>query len=200
LTGISAAFDGYESNTAGGTIIAPKACMIHVAVTRTVREGCEKEFEQRLSAFFGAAEKEGGTNGAFFIRRLTTGNPREYGILRAFEDTSAKERFYDSALYREWNEAVRPLVEDEPVRRELHGLEAFFRRGAATPPAWKMALLTWLAVNVAVFVFSQAVPRLLSGLSPVGEMLLVNAFVVVSLTWVLMPVATRLAARWLDSK
>lgn len=171
--------------------------MIHVAVTRTVREGCEREFEQRLIGFFALAEKEPGTGGAFFIRSLTAGNPREYGILRSFEDAAAKNRFYDSALYREWSDAVRPLVEDEPVRRELHGLEAFFRNGAAPPPAWKMALLTWLAVNLAVFVFSNAVPHLLSSLPGFVEMLLVNALVVASLTWVLMPISTRVAARWL---
>lgn len=178
-------------------LVAAALNMIHVAVTRTVREGREQEFEQRLIGFFGAAEKEPGTGGAFFIRSLTAGKPREYGILRAFDDSFAKKRFYDSALYREWNEAVRPLVECEPVRRELHGLEAFFRRGAAPPPAWKMALLTWLAVNVAVFAFSDVVPRVLPNLPRLLEMLVVNAFVVASLTWALMPLVTRLAARWL---
>jgi uncharacterized protein len=174
--------------------------MIHVAVTRTVREGREQEFEQRLIGFFGAAEKEPGTGGAFFLRRLTGGKPREYGILRAFDDEAAKERFYASALYREWTEAVRPLVEDEPVRRELHGLEAFFRRNGKPPPTWKMALLTWLAVSLAVFVFSNVVPRLVSGLPRLAEMLLVNAFVVATLAWVLMPITTRLAASWLETR
>lgn len=173
--------------------------MIHVAVTRTVREGREQEFEQRLIGFFGEAEKEPGTGGAFFLRRLTGGRPREYGILRAFDDATAKDRFYESALYREWNEAVRPLVEDEPLRRELHGLEAFFRRNGKPPPTWKMALLTWVAVSLSVFIFSNVVPRVVSGLPRLAEMLLVNAFVVASLAWVLMPMASRLTRRWLEA-
>jgi len=174
--------------------------MIHVAVTRTVRDGREQEFERRLLEFFGEAEKEPGTGGAFFLRRLSGTEPREYGILRAFDDPAARDRFYGSALYRDWSEAVRPLVEGEPVRRELHGLEAFFRRSGAPPPTWKMALLTWLAVNIAVFVFSQTVPRVFSGLPRVLEFLLVNACVVAALAWLLMPTATRLARNWLGTR
>ena len=59
-----------------------------------------------------------------------------------------------------------------------------------------MALLTWLAVNPTVFVFSRAIPPLL-GLPALLELLIVNALVVASLTWLLMPTLTRLAKSWL---
>lgn len=80
--------------------------------------------------------------------------------------------------------------------RALHGMEAFFR-AADPPPAWKMALLTWIGVNPAVYIFPIAVPALFGRLPMLAELLIVNAFVVASLTWLLMPLLTKLAASWL---
>jgi antibiotic biosynthesis monooxygenase (ABM) superfamily enzyme len=172
--------------------------MIHVAVTRTVREGREQEFEAKIAGFFAATAKEPGTGGAFLIRRLEDDHPREYGILRSFEDEAAEARFYRSPVYRAWSDAVSPLVEGEPMKRELHGLEAFFRNGSEHPPAaWKMALLTWVAVNPAVFVSARLVPMLFGSLPGLIELLVVNVLVVATLTWGLMPLLTRLAAPWL---
>ena len=41
---------------------------------------------------------------------------------------------------------IKPLVEGEPVFRELNGLEAWFRAPHNPLPRWKMAFLTWVAV------------------------------------------------------
>jgi antibiotic biosynthesis monooxygenase (ABM) superfamily enzyme len=60
-----------------------------------------------------------------------------------------------------------------------------------------MALLTWLAVNVAVYIFSTAVPALIH-LPMFVTFMLVNALVVASLTWVLMPLLTRWFNNWLQ--
>jgi len=55
-----------------------------------------------------------------------------------------------------------------------------------------MALITWLGVNLAVFVFSRLFSAVFGGLPMAATFLLVNACVVVALTWVLMPVLTRI--------
>jgi antibiotic biosynthesis monooxygenase (ABM) superfamily enzyme len=82
--------------------------------------------------------------------------------------------------------------------RDIHGLEGFFVPPAAgRPPAWKMALVTWLAVNPAVYVGSWLVPEVFGSLPPLARLLVTNAFVVASLTWILMPLLTRLFAGWL---
>lgn len=170
--------------------------MIHVAVTRTVRAGREQEFEAKLATFFAKAEAQRGAGTAYLIRGVEPRNPREYGILRSFESPEDRRHFYDSPLYREWTETVKPLVEGEAEKRELHGLEAFFRHPSGTPPAtWKMAFLTWLAVNPAVYVFSRTIPGALD-FPELLELLIVNVFVVASLAWVLMPALTRVAGRW----
>ncbi|MEM9492135.1 MAG: antibiotic biosynthesis monooxygenase [Myxococcota bacterium] len=175
--------------------------MIHVAITRTVRPGCEEQFEEQLHQFFRAAEDHPGTAGAYLIRPLAGSSSRQYGILRSFIDEAGRDAFYQSELYRRWNESVGDLVEGEPEKRPLHGLEAFFRAGGNTaPPAWKMALLTWIAVNPAVYIFANAVPAVFGEVPMLAELGLVNLGVVAILTWVFMPVLVRLVGPWLAHK
>ncbi|HWO20361.1 MAG TPA: antibiotic biosynthesis monooxygenase [Kofleriaceae bacterium] len=176
--------------------------MIHVAVRRRVKPGHEAEFEAAIREFFAASLGSEGSAGAALLRPVP-GAPNEYGILRAFEDEAAKERFYASPAYRDWNARVSHLVDGEPELRQLHGLEAFFTQGAPrrAPPRWKMALLTWLGVDLAVLVFGRGGPHLAGGALPGWLLfLLVNACVVASLTWLIMPVLTRAAARWLHDQ
>lgn len=170
---------------------------VHVAILRKVREGRESEFESRIRQFFGAAERQPGVCGAYLIRPMAGADSHEYGILRSFRSEEEMRRFYDSDLYHQWQEAIRPLVEGEARKRQLHGLEAFFR-GSKPPPQWKMAVITWIGVNPAVYIFSKVVPEVFGRLPMLAELLIVNVFVVASLTWVFMPLLTRPFRRWLQ--
>lgn len=171
--------------------------MVHVAIMRAVRPGHEREFEALIEKFFEEAARQPGVCGAYLIRPIVGSHSHEYGILRSFHSVEDRDRFYASDLYRRWNEAVAPHVEGDPQRRELHGLEAFFHGNAPPPPRWKMALLTWLGVNPAVYIFSNAVPAVFGDMPMLVRLLLVNAFVVASLTWFFMPVLIKLFGRWL---
>jgi uncharacterized protein len=171
---------------------------IHVAVIRKVRQGHEADFESRIRRFFGAATEHPGVDGAYLVRPIVGSDSREYGILRSFRTKEDMQRFYESDLFRQWNDTIAPLVEGEPERRELHGLEAFFR-GAAAPPRWKMAVITWLGVSPAVYVFSRLVPWVFGELPGLATLLLINLFVVASLTWGLMPLLTKVFRPWLHA-
>lgn len=173
--------------------------MIHMAITRTVRPGREDEFELKIHEFFQDAQRFPGTAGVYLLRPVHP-EDRTYGIMRAFEDEAARDAFYASQLFKDWSDAVAPLVEGEPTRRALHGLEAFFRGEQAPPAAWKMAIVTWIGVNPAVFIFSKLVPSVFGELPGLAELLLVNACVVASLTWFFMPILTRLFKPLLQSK
>jgi hypothetical protein len=170
--------------------------MVHIAIMRIVRPGREPDFEELIQKFFREAALQPGVCGAYLIRPFTGSNAREYGILRSFASEEDRDRFYASDLYRKWNEAVAPFVEGPPRRNALHGMEAFFR-ASESPPAWKMALLIWIGVNPAVYIFAMAVPALFGRLPMFVELLIVNAFVVGSLTWLIMPLLTKLAGSWL---
>ena len=49
-------------------------------------------------------------------------------------------------MFKAWEARARTLTEGEPVYRQLHGLEAWFRSPQTPPPRWKMAVATLLGV------------------------------------------------------
>jgi antibiotic biosynthesis monooxygenase (ABM) superfamily enzyme len=187
-------------NMAAGSSDSSSLQPVHVAILRTVREGSEGEFERRVAEFFAEAANQPGVCGAYLIRPVAGSMRREYGILRTFRSEADMQRFYESPIYERWERAVRPLVEGEPQKRPLHGLEAFFRGTDASPPRWKMALLTFVAVNAAVYFFSAVVPLVFGPLPMIVGFLLVNALVVASLTWALMPLLSKISGRWLKPR
>jgi antibiotic biosynthesis monooxygenase (ABM) superfamily enzyme len=172
--------------------------MIHVAITRRVRAGHERAFEQALRRFFRAALAESSTLGASLILPAPESGSNEYGVLRSFQDDAAKEAFYRSDTYRRWELEVASLVEGEVNKHELHGLEAFFRSdGLRQPPVWKMAVLTWLAVNPAVWIWSQLGSQPLASAPPWIGLIVTNVFVVATLSWAFMPALVRVFSWWL---
>ena len=172
---------------------------IHVAITRTVKPGCEETFEKAIRTFFADSLQETGTLGAQLLLPLPGSQNRTYGILRSFASVHDRDAFYQSESFRQWDEAVKPLVEEDYSRRELHGLEAFFTDPSLIhrPPRWKMAFLTWLGVWATVWVVANLVGPRLSGLPPWLGTGVVTLIVVSILTWGLMPVVTRMAHPWL---
>lgn len=171
--------------------------MIHVAITRIVRPGHEEELERRVAEMSLAIEREPGVEGAYLLRPATPGS-REYGILRAFSSRAARDCFYRSAAYRRFEEAIAPLVEGPPRTRDIRGLEGLFvTPSAGGPPLWKMAIVTWLAVNPTVYASIRLVDATLGPRPELVKLLVGNTLVVVLLTWVLLPMLTRMLAKWL---
>ena len=59
-----------------------------------------------------------------------------------------RDAFYRTAFFKDWLARIEPMVEGESTRRQLDGLEAWFRDPKGPmPPRWKMALLTWIAAS-----------------------------------------------------
>jgi antibiotic biosynthesis monooxygenase (ABM) superfamily enzyme len=174
---------------------------IHIAITRRVRPGREAEFQQALLEFMQASFSHHAVLGANMLVPLPGSASREFGILRSFHNEQEREAFYNSPLFKAWEERARTLTEGEPVYRKLNGLEAWFRSPQNPPPRWKMALLTWIAV----WPVSMAVPAALNPL--IGQRMpnvlfagIVAAGIVVVLTWFAMPLLVRLASNWLHPR
>lgn len=172
---------------------------LHVAITRKVRPGCEQAFEEALLSFFAVSFTHERTIGASMIRPFPGTNERTYGIIRSFACEEDRDAFYASDDFRQFQETIAPLVEPDYSRRELHGLEAFFREGIYDnhPPRWKMALLTLLGVYPAVYLFSHLHKPFTGGWHPALAILLTSLMVVPTLAWVVMPMLTRLFRFWL---
>ena len=168
---------------------------IHVAITRRVRPGCEAEFQRGLLEFFQSSFGRDGVMGASLLTPAPGSGSREYGILRTFSDSKECDAFYDSAMFKAWDEKARTMTEGEPVYRKLHGLEAWFR-SPNPPPRWKMAIATFLGVFPTVLILNLTVGRWLQ-LPFVLQVAALNVCVVVLLTWVVMPFVTKLLFGWL---
>src|SRR5262249_5127312 len=155
--------------------------------------GREQEFQIALKEFFARSLAQSGVRGAALIVPAPGSGSAEYGIIRSFASAAERDAFYASDLYAEWKQRVAPLSDGEPEKRELHGLEAFFRgNNSSPPPRWKMAVATYLGVVPVIMGLALTLGRLTGSWNFVLNNIVFNAAVVVLLTWVVMPFITRI--------
>ena len=169
---------------------------IHVAITRRVRAGSEEEFQRGLREFFQTSFGHIGVQGASMLIPAPGSESREYGILRSFADEKERDAFYKSPMFAEWEAKARALTEGEPVYRQLHGLEAWFR-SPTPPPRWKMAVGTFIGVFPTAMILTLTLGPAIKDWSFVPRNAVFNACVVVCLTWLVMPIVTRVLRPWL---
>jgi uncharacterized protein len=169
---------------------------IHVAITRRVRAGCETQFQQALLCFFQKSFAHEGVWGASLLTPPPGSDAREYGILRTFADEKERDAFYESPMFKAWEEKAKTLTEGEPVYRQLHGLEAWFR-SPNPPPRWKMAVATFLGVFPVGMILNLTLGPTIKSWPFIPRNAVFNACVVALLTWVVMPLITRALHRWL---
>lgn len=169
---------------------------IHVAITRKVKLGEERAFEESLREFFQESLHREGVLGVHVLSPPPDSSSREYGVLRTFANERERDEFYGSDLFKRWEQRVTQLTEGERTYRELHGLEAWFRSPEA-PARWKMAIVTWLGVWPTVLIVSSLVAPQLSNLPMLLGSALVNAVIVACLTWIVMPLLVKLFQFWL---
>lgn len=170
---------------------------IHIAITRKVLPGKEEEFKEALRHFLGESFVHDGVHGASMITGLPGADSREIGILRTFKDETERDEFYNSEHFRKWEEYASTLTE-EPVYRELHGLEAWFRSPVA-PPRWKMAVVTLCGVLPTSIFLSLTVGPMVKDFPMLIRLFIIAALMVGLLTWVVMPVLTRTMKEWIRS-
>jgi antibiotic biosynthesis monooxygenase (ABM) superfamily enzyme len=175
---------------------------IHIAITMRVRRPHVAEFEHALKDFAGRSLAEPGARGIQCLYPPPGSASTEYGILRSFANARDRDSFYGSAFFKSWLARIAPMVEGESTRRQLNGLEAWFRDPKQPmPPRWKMALLTWIAAWPASM-FTQVVVALVVGrnLPQVLQAAFVALGLVVILTWFAMPLLVHIASPWLHPK
>ena len=172
---------------------------IHVAITRRVRPGCEAEFQAALREFLMASLAHEGVLGVHMLTPAPASGGSEYGILRTFADESERDAFYRSPLYAAWLERVAPLTVGEGARRDLSGLEAWFRGTSALPPRWKMATATLSGVYPTSLVLSLTVAEVAHDWPFLLRNLAFAMSMVGALTWLVMPRVTRALHDWLHA-
>ena len=170
---------------------------IHVAITRKVLPGKEQEFKDALHQFMGESFRHDGVHGASIISGPEGDDDREIGILRTFKNNAERDAFYRSEHFKKWEEYASTITE-QPVYRELNGLEAWFR-SAAAPPRWKMALVTLCGVFPTSVLLNLTISPFIKDFPLLIRLLIIASCMVGILTWVVMPALTRILKKWLRS-
>ena len=167
---------------------------IHVAITRKVKPGCERAFEESLRELFRDSLARESVLGVHLISPPQGSTTRHYGVLRTFTNEGERDEFYGSERYGQWQQQVAALTEAD--HRELHGLEAWFT-SADSPPRWKMALLTWLALWPTSALVAISFGPVFANLPALVSSAIIAAAIVFCLTWIVMPALVQLVHSWL---
>lgn len=176
---------------------------ITVVVRRRVKRGREAEFEAAMREFIGFALAAPGHLDIHVLRPAGTG-PADYTVVDKFATPEARRAFKESSAYQGWMQRLKALTEGDPQIEEMGGLAGWFtlpdRPHLKPPTKYKMALVTFLGVYPLATVLAPFFGRLLPGWHRLLLNVVVNAAVVGLLTWVVMPLLTRVFARWLFAK
>ena len=99
---------------------------VTVCITRTVKPGCEADFERALHDFVQRSLSLPGQHGVHIMRPAPGSRSRDYGIIRKFASREALTAFRTSPEYLEWNQLAVELTEGAGSAEELTGLESWF--------------------------------------------------------------------------
>lgn len=169
-----------------------------VVVHRTIKPGREPEFEAAMRQFVHFALGFPGHRGIHVIRPGTATGA--YTVVDRFADADSRHAFTSSPEYGQWMQRLGELTQGAPDIQELSGLEGWFSRPGAplqTPPRYKMALATFIGVCLVIAFLNLVLSPFIGNWPYLPNLLVFNACVVTLLTWVVMPVLTRIMRGWL---
>lgn len=172
-----------------------------VVVHRRIKPGQEAEFEEAMKRFVNFALGFPGHRGINVIRPAT--GEHDYIVVDKFADQATRDSFTATAQYKEWMERLGQHTEGSPTIQQLSGLEGWFSRPGQplqTPPSYKMALVTFIGVCIVIAFLNLVLTPFIKNWAYFPNLLIFNAFVVSLLTWVVMPVLTKILHRWLFKK
>lgn len=182
-----------SDESASGPVTLPVTTVVH----RRIRAGLEREFETWLGGVIRAASLLPGHEGAVVLRPA----PREVMLVFRYATQRHLEAWFASPERADWLARGAELTDGAPVVQSQSGLETWFtlpgEPAPPPPPRWKMALLTWMALSPVILVVSAVADPLIGGWPEVLRVLAGAGLSVLMMTWMVMPLVTRAAWRWL---
>jgi len=164
---------------------------------RTVAPEHHRDYRDWVHHTMAASERFPGTRG-ITVLAPEAGRPGERYLILAFADGEAKRAWQRS---EDWTRLKQEATAfSTPHVQTATGMEPWFtlpEQEVATPPRWKMSL----AIIPAAYVLGTAAVLLVDALLPGWPFLLINVVVTVflgfALTYVGLPISTRLFHSWL---
>jgi antibiotic biosynthesis monooxygenase (ABM) superfamily enzyme len=171
---------------------------VTVVVRHRVKPGREADFEAWQRGINAASLRFPGHMGFHVVRPHDPRKP-EFMVLFKFDTLDNLERWEASDERGEWLERLGPLVAELPVRERHTGMEVWFDppRGRVAPPRLKMAVVTLLTLYPLILLVALFVAPLIADWPLPFRALTSTSLLVVTMTYLAMPLSTRVLGRWL---
>ena len=173
---------------------------VTTTVTARVKPGHEPFYERFLEGIIDAASRFPGHLGVEVFRPQSAAGG-EYRVVYRFDTRAHLRAWLDSAERAAWLERAAPHVIGRARTQFLTGLETWFtlpgQSVTSAPPPYKMAVLTWVTIFPLITLVVIVLGPLLKDLDLVPSLALTTAVTVPIMTWIAMPLITRLLRRWL---
>ena len=168
-----------------------------------IKPGKEQEYEQWLHGINEDATQFAGFQGATILRPDDGSHQHpEYVIVVRFAAYSDLRRWEHSTQFAEWRRRLEPLLAGDFAVDTLTGTETWFTLPGHTvvvpPPRYKMAVIATFGAAPFVLIVIPLMVQYLHGVLPsIGISIVILLVMSFAMTWVTMPLLTRLARRWL---
>ena len=173
---------------------------VTTTVTAQVKPGHEPFYERFLEGIIEAASRFPGHMGVEVFRPQSSAGG-EYRVVYRFDTGDHLSAWLDSSERAAWLERAEPHLISPPRTQFLTGLETWFtlpgQSVTSAPPPYKMAVLTWVTIFPLITLVVIVLGPLLKDLDLVPSLALTTAVTVPIMTWIAMPLITRLLRRWL---
>jgi hypothetical protein len=177
-------------------VVSTRVEPVTVVFTWDVAKGREKEFEEWAHGITAEATRFPGHLGATWLR--PQGKDRRYHTILRFSDGARLSAWLESPERDHWMERLDGLAHED--RAHTTGMETWFSlpdRSVTAPPRWKMALVTFSGVYpLSLLLQATAVPLAKQWPLPLRS-LVFPVILVPLLTYLIMPMLSRLLRRWL---
>jgi antibiotic biosynthesis monooxygenase (ABM) superfamily enzyme len=123
----------------------------------------------------------------------------EFQIVFRFADEQTLDAWEHSASRRAWLQRGGELF-GQPHEHRARGIDTWFgENGNAPPPRWKQSVAIWLAFFPVSLLFNLVFGGVLSDYSLVTRILLTTLALTPLMTYLFIPLSTRLLAPWLQA-
>lgn len=187
--------------SSGSPTAGSSAGSVTVLVNRTVPAAEEQSFVATLSELLAEFDCFPGTSGSLVLRRESDGGV-DFSIVQRFEAAKDHDAWLASPGFARWKERVAPPVPTSDHVHRYSGMDAFFvsAKAPAAPPRWKMAVVLFVAVYPMSLAMSAWAAPVLARVSPLAGALITSVVMVIAMTYIVVPLLTKLFERWLQAK
>ncbi|WP_186776142.1 antibiotic biosynthesis monooxygenase [Rubripirellula reticaptiva] len=177
-----------------------------ILATACPATGKEHLWEQAIGELIRTSLSFPGHLGATVLKPHTALD-RQYRVITKFDSHEHMQRWYDSPERQACVVALSAFEAKPADIQHLTGLEAWFEppqleahtevAKQSHPPKYKMAVIIWIAVYATVLPMIAMLKPMVAGIHPLVSSAMLAAASVVLMTWIVMPILTRIFQAWL---